>query len=184
MPGTQRSHVPTYETTLAVTIERGRLISGRGSCKWDIDAAGLYSYDWLDRLFGFLDAPSADRILPESQRLTVGDVIPVGRGGGFPVRAIEPFRALVLGGETDGFQMDWQFGLYPVNERADAARIAQPRAGSEDPVGSTALHVCPRTRRVYHDAQDAARSQAPRGNCRRAGCSFQCMQPEVKGTRS
>ena len=25
---------------------------------------GLYSYDWLDRLFGYLDAPSADRILP------------------------------------------------------------------------------------------------------------------------
>jgi hypothetical protein len=26
---------------------------------------GLYSYDWLDRLFGFLDRPSATRILPE-----------------------------------------------------------------------------------------------------------------------
>jgi hypothetical protein len=25
---------------------------------------GLYSYDWLDRLFGFLDRPSAVRILP------------------------------------------------------------------------------------------------------------------------
>jgi hypothetical protein len=28
---------------------------------------GLYSYDWLDRLFGFLDRPSATRILPEFQ---------------------------------------------------------------------------------------------------------------------
>ena len=26
---------------------------------------GLYSYDWLDRLFGFLDRPSATRITPE-----------------------------------------------------------------------------------------------------------------------
>ena len=52
---------------------------------------GLYSYDWLDRLFGYLDAPSADRILPEWQLLAAGDEIPIGRGGGLPVRAIEPF---------------------------------------------------------------------------------------------
>ena len=30
---------------------------------------GLYSYDWLDRLFGFLDRPSATRILPDFQQL-------------------------------------------------------------------------------------------------------------------
>ena len=34
---------------------------------------GLYSYDWLDRLFGFLDRPSATRILPEFQRIAVGE---------------------------------------------------------------------------------------------------------------
>ena len=32
---------------------------------------GLYSYDWLDRLFGFLERPSASRILPEFQNLAV-----------------------------------------------------------------------------------------------------------------
>jgi len=36
---------------------------------------GLYSYDWLDRLFGFLDRPSANRVLPEFQHLAVGDTI-------------------------------------------------------------------------------------------------------------
>jgi hypothetical protein len=40
---------------------------------------GLYSYDWLDRLFGFLDRPSATRILPEFQQLAVGDTILLGR---------------------------------------------------------------------------------------------------------
>ena len=39
---------------------------------------GLYSYDCLDRLFGYLDRPSANRVLPEFQRLAVGDVIPLG----------------------------------------------------------------------------------------------------------
>jgi hypothetical protein len=76
---------------------------------------GLYSYDWLDRLFGYLDRPSANRVLPEFQNLAVGDVIPLGRGDGFPVTAIERYRALVLSGTSDGFQWVWQFGLYPLD---------------------------------------------------------------------
>ena len=40
---------------------------------------GLYSYDWLDRLFGYTGASSSDDILPEFQDLAVGDVIPLGR---------------------------------------------------------------------------------------------------------
>jgi hypothetical protein len=77
---------------------------------------GLYSYDWLDRLFGYLDRASANRVLPEFQNLAVGDVIPLGRGDGFPVTAIEPYRALVLSGTSDGFQWVWQFGLYPLDD--------------------------------------------------------------------
>ena len=77
--------------------------------------AGLYSYDWLDRLFGYLDRPSATRILPEFQHLNVGDEIPIGRAGGFPIKAVEPRRALVLAGEGDGVAWVWQFGLYPID---------------------------------------------------------------------
>jgi hypothetical protein len=78
---------------------------------------GLYSYDWLDRLFGYLDRPSAEVVLPQFQQLAVGDVIPIGRGGGFPVTAIDPRRALVLSGAGDGFAWVWQFGLYPAGAR-------------------------------------------------------------------
>ena len=77
---------------------------------------GLYSYDWLDRVFGYLDRPSANRVLPEFQHLAVGDVIPLGRGKGFPVTAIEPCRALVLSDTNEGFQWVWQFGLYPLDD--------------------------------------------------------------------
>ena len=77
---------------------------------------GLYSYDWLDRLFGYLDRPSADSLLAQFQQLAVGDEIPIGRGQGFPVTAIEPYRALVLSGAGDGFAWVWQFGLYPVDQ--------------------------------------------------------------------
>jgi hypothetical protein len=79
---------------------------------------GLYSYDWLDRLFGYLDRPSATRILPEFQHLAVGDHIPLGRGPSWPVAAIEPNRALVLDMRNmGGFDWVWQFGLYAVDEK-------------------------------------------------------------------
>jgi hypothetical protein len=78
---------------------------------------GLYSYDWLDRLFGYLDRPSATRILPEFQHLAVGDRIPLGRGPSWPVAVVEPDRALVLDMRNlGGLDWVWQFGLYPVDE--------------------------------------------------------------------
>jgi hypothetical protein len=78
---------------------------------------GLYSYDWLDRLFGYLDRPSARRILPEFQHLAVGDHIPLGRGPSWPVAALEPNRALVLDMRNmGGLDWVWQFGLHPIDE--------------------------------------------------------------------
>jgi hypothetical protein len=78
---------------------------------------GLYSYDWLDRFFGYLDRPSATRVLPEFQRLRVGDHIPLGRGPSWPVAVAEPNRALVLDMRNmPGLDWVWQFGLYPIDE--------------------------------------------------------------------
>jgi hypothetical protein len=79
---------------------------------------GLYSYDWLDRLFGYLDRPSATSILPEFQHLAVGDEIPLGRGPNWPVAVVEPRRALVLDMRNmSGFDWVWQFGLYTFDEK-------------------------------------------------------------------
>ena len=107
--------VATYRTTLAVSVNARPEQIWPWLVQMGYRRGGLYSYDWLDRLFGYLDRPSATRILPEYQELKVGDEIPIGRGGGFPVTAIEPSRALVLGGTGDGFQWVWQFGLYPLD---------------------------------------------------------------------
>lgn len=77
---------------------------------------GLYSYDWLDRLFGYLDRPSATRILPEFQQLAVGDRIPLGRGPSWPVAVVDANRALVLDMRNTGsIDWIWQFGLYPLD---------------------------------------------------------------------
>jgi hypothetical protein len=79
---------------------------------------GLYSYDWLDRLFGFLDRPSATCILPEFQQLAVGDKIPWDRTGTeLTVGVLEPLRTLALSYQVRGFVWVWQFGLYPLDEQ-------------------------------------------------------------------
>ncbi len=78
---------------------------------------GLYSYDWLDRLFGFLDRPSATRILPEFQHLAVGDKIPWGRDE-LTVSVLEPPRALALSMDAHGMEWVWQFGLYPLDDQS------------------------------------------------------------------
>ena len=130
----------TYETTLAATVNASAAEIWPWLLQLGYRRGGLYSYDWLDRLFGFLDAPSAERILPEWQHLQVGDVIPIGRGAGFPVKALEPLRTLVLAGESDGFQWVWQLGLYPLDERRTRL-ISRNRARLPGTVRS-ALFMC------------------------------------------
>jgi hypothetical protein len=109
---------PTYSGTMAV------IVNARPDDIWPwlvqmgYQRGGLYSYDWLDRLFGFLDRPSATCILPEFQHLAIGDEIPLGRGPGWPVAVMEARRALVLDMRNmGGIDWVWQFGLYPIDEK-------------------------------------------------------------------
>jgi hypothetical protein len=109
--------LPSYETTFGVTIDAPPAAIWPWLVQMGYRRGGLYSYDWLDRLFGYLDAPSADRILPEWQLLAVGDVIPIGRGAGFPVKAIEPFRSLVLGGYDRDIEWSWELAVRRLDGR-------------------------------------------------------------------
>jgi hypothetical protein len=115
MPGDWAIANPTQAQTHALTVDATPEDIWPWLVQMGYRRGGLYSYDWLDRLFGYLDRPSANRVLPEFQQLAVGDVIPLGRGKGFPVTAIEPCRALVLSDTTNPFQWVWQFGLYPLD---------------------------------------------------------------------
>jgi hypothetical protein len=109
---------PTYSGTMAVIVDAPPQHIWPWLLQMGYRRGGLYSYDWLDRLFGYLDRPSATCILPEFQRLAVGDEIPLGRGPGWPVAVIEPCRSLVLDMRNmSGFNWVWQFGLYPIDEK-------------------------------------------------------------------
>jgi hypothetical protein len=113
MLGDTQVTLPGYQATLGVTINTAPAAIWPWLMQMGYRRGGLYSYDWLDRLFGYLDGPSAERILPAWQRLATGDEIPIGRGGGFPVKAIEPFRSLVLGGHVQHVDWSWELALVP-----------------------------------------------------------------------
>ena len=108
---------PTYSGTMAVSVNAPPEDVWPWLVQIGYQRGGLYSYDWLDRLFGYLDRPSATRILSEFQHLAVGDEIPLGRGPSWPVALVEPRRALVLDMRNmSGFDWVWQFGLYRADE--------------------------------------------------------------------
>lgn len=121
LPGDEIVPQPRAGWTHAVTVQTppGRV------WPWIVQIgcrrAGWYSYDLLDNG----GQPSAERILSEHQTLAVGDHISMVPKGDFPipVAAIEPGRALVLGGELPASPKDpmattWAFVILPHEEGA------------------------------------------------------------------
>jgi hypothetical protein len=115
MPGDSLVQGPQEITTRAITVNAwpshvwpwlAQMGNGRG---------GLYSYDWLDRLFGVLDAPSSDSLLPQFQDLRAGDTIPVGGSAGWPVAIAIPNRYLLLDVHQAGAHVTWAFSLAPIS---------------------------------------------------------------------
>jgi hypothetical protein len=80
------------------------------------DKGGFYSYSWLENLVG-CDLHNADRILPEFQRLEVGDEVRLHpQAAPLPVMICEPFKAIVLGSNTQN-PGTWGFYLRETDEK-------------------------------------------------------------------
>ncbi len=104
--------------------------------------AGYYSYEQLENMAS-LKMKNAEGINPEWQHLQVGDIIPAEpEGKGFKVYALEPERALVLGGREgdagvfEGFtqmfpEFSWAFVLSPVD--SEHTRLISRLRGSSRP---------------------------------------------------
>jgi hypothetical protein len=76
--------------------------------------AGVYTYDWVERLLG-IDIENSDRILPEFQHLEAGEFVGLNqKGQGLKVVAVEPEHHLVLQWEPQ--KSTWAFVLYPDGE--------------------------------------------------------------------
>jgi hypothetical protein len=100
LPGDEIVPAPRTACTRAIAIAAepeevwpwlAQLGQGRG---------GWYSYDWLENLFGY-DIHNVDRVVPELQRIEVGDRVRLGPEGAkadmtLEVAVADPNRALVL----------------------------------------------------------------------------------------
>ena len=111
MPGDELIEDPQSVTTRAITVKAPVTDLWPWLVQMGYRRGGMYSYDWIDRLLGILDRPSADRIIPEFQHLEVGDVIPMGKGTSWPVKDIVPDRSLLLDIRDKGAHITWSFLL-------------------------------------------------------------------------
>ena len=118
LPGDEKVPQPNMENTLSITIQAPaenvwpwlvQMGQGRG---------GLYSYERLENLVG-CKMHNADQILPEHQHLAIGDKVrltPEGRGPAFDATAVEPGRAIILGGDAP--PTTWSFILEPIEKKS------------------------------------------------------------------
>ena len=152
-PGDELVPEPADDVTRAVTVEAPAEAVWRWLVQIGADRGGLYSYDWLENLFG-LRVHSADEVRPELQDLAVGDEVRLVRRGwlgmkeGFalPVVALDPGRCIVLREQPPAQPWDavWSFhvralgpGRCRLVSRSRSARqggFARLATGIMDPV--------------------------------------------------
>ena len=128
---------PTFNATRAVTIK------GRPEEIWPwivqigYRRAGFYSHDWLDND----GIPSAERILPAYQSLTLGDKIPLSKSADAEIQLLEldKFMLLVIEGGSDTHETwTWAWALDPKDE--DHTRlVTRLRVRMRNPLSSLML---------------------------------------------
>jgi hypothetical protein len=114
MPGDEIVADPTFDATRAVTVDATPEDIWPWIVQMGFGRAGWYSYDWIDNL----GRPSARVILPELQRIDVGDMIPIDprEKHGFRVKGFVP-NEWMLWGDGHG-KITWCWGLYPIDDRS------------------------------------------------------------------
>jgi hypothetical protein len=117
MPGDDEVKRPMSVSTNAVSIRAKAADIWPWLVQMGYRRGGMYSYDRIDRLLGILDAPSANRIMPEFQHLEVGDVIPMGKPPSWPVKAIEPNKSLLIVIREPGVEVTWCFMLDEIDDK-------------------------------------------------------------------
>jgi hypothetical protein len=112
LPGDELLASPDFDATRAVTVRA----TPEEIWPWIVQIgdrrAGFYSYDWFDNR----GKPSADRIIPELQRVEVGDPVPIAPGIYEVVHSLDPPRSMVwVGSEVPPFST-WAWYLEPLDE--------------------------------------------------------------------
>ena len=116
LPGDELVEHPNAEATHAITIDAPVAEVWPWLVQIGRDRGGFYSYAWLENMAG-CQLKNADRILPEFQRLSVGDTVRLHpQAPPLPVLICEPPRTLVLGNNMD-YPGTWAFYLKEVDQK-------------------------------------------------------------------
>ena len=121
LPGDELIAEPTAQTDHAVTIDAPAEAVWPWLVQMGWGQAGWYTARWVDRLLFPANGPSAPRIVPEWQEISVGTFIPDGPPEtecGLHVVVLEPERALVLRSNShlpiswrDRARLDWTWAF-------------------------------------------------------------------------
>ena len=115
LPGDELVSFPNVEATHAITIDAPVEEVWPWLVQIGQDKGGFYSYTWLENLVG-CNMHNADRIMPEFQSLSVGDIVRLHpQEPPLPVLVCEPPRTLVFGNNMD-YPGTWGFYLKEVDE--------------------------------------------------------------------
>jgi len=112
MPGDDLVGSPTFNATRGVTIDAAPRHIWPWLLQIGINRAGWYSYDWIDNL----GRPSATEIIPELQKLEVGDLIPISPNGKYGLRVwnFKPHEWMLW--RDDRRSTSWLWLLEPVDK--------------------------------------------------------------------
>jgi hypothetical protein len=102
---------------------RAVMIAGRPEDIWPwiiqigYDRAGFYGYDLIENLGSKRGIRSADKIVPDLQRLAVGDRVYMSRIAYLVIHSMTPHNFLVWSGAEYPVTGAFTFGLFPVDEK-------------------------------------------------------------------
>jgi hypothetical protein len=143
LPGDELIPGPATVTTLATTVDAAPEDVWQWLVQIGQDRGGMYSYDWLENLFG-LRIHNADRIREEWQHLGPGDQVRLVRKGwlglreglALPVARVDPGRVIVLREQppTQPWDAIWSFHVVPLEpgrcRLVSRSRSARPRGAA------------------------------------------------------
>jgi hypothetical protein len=115
MPGDALSQRPTFLATRAITIDAPPESIWPWLVQIGYGRAGFYGYDILENIGSPRGIRSAERIVPELQRVAVGDPLPLSAAGGLIYNAIATNRYLVWSGKTGAYPGAFTWALYPID---------------------------------------------------------------------
>jgi hypothetical protein len=101
---------PTFNATRAVTINAPAERIWPWIVQIGYKKAGFYSWDILDND----GIPSAEQIMPELQKLEIGDLVPLSEHADAAVVSMEPNEHLLLVFQSEG-TVTWAWALYKID---------------------------------------------------------------------